>query len=291
MLIIRIKDRWNPSGTRRVLVGTKWMHRDRKFISMTQGMCDTYGVQHAFHEGRSQVTNAMAHIGWAYTMTMRLVGLFSSLERATILERVDRLGLWAIINGLLHENHAHTGLTTTPAISNIMASDMDRQICKMNRTSRFGRLFAYTRYAEALYFSYNGPDTGTELRKLVPMAARLHGYDINEKHTTVQAAAAGRRIISGIAVDDKLHPSRRHRRKERAILSQAIHHESQPQRVALSTKWAGLKETMLLKPPKGYVAKVVPLNKPRRRPDPAPASTAPVGIAPPPNRPMRKFDL
>lgn len=283
MLIIRIKDRWNPSGTRQVLVGTKWMHLDRKFLNRTQRLCDTYGVQHAFHPGRSQVTNAMAHIGWSYTMTMRMVGLFSVLNREPIAERVDRFGLWTIINGLLHNNHAHTGLPTTPALSNIMASDMDRQICKMNRTSRFGRLFAYTRYAEALYFSYNGPDTGTELRKLVPMAARLHGYDINEKHTTVQAAAAGRRIISGIAVDDKLHVSRRMRRKLRAVTDAAL--KNKIPMAALTGYFCAIT------PPKGYVAKMVPLNKPRRRPDPAPASTAPVGIDPPPNRPMRQFDL
>lgn len=266
-MFIRIKDKWSPTGYRDILVvrnrkGSRPRNRVATTLEIEQDKADVYKVQHAFRRRRSALTNAMAHVGRNYTMTMRLSGLFFR-ENGPAIQLIAKSKPDMLLKLRLSEPGMFSaGGRLAPAMSNLIAAPMDNQISRMNRTSRFGRLFVYTRYAEALYFSYDGQATGDLLRQVVPPIAIKWGLCINEAHTRVQCATAGRRIISGFGVDNEVHWSRKNKRRSNKFVLPMV--------------------------PKGYVETLVPLGVRRSAPS-TPAQ--PETPATTPSKKGRKFDL
>lgn len=81
--------------------------------------------------------------------------------------------------------------------------------------------FVYTRYADDLAFSFNFPDVVEMLMREVPRIVEKHGFRINPSKTHLQCAKAGRRIITGVAVDSGVHPTREIKRRIRAAAHQS----------------------------------------------------------------------
>lgn len=127
---------------------------------------------------------------------------------------------------------ARQGLPTSPALANIAACKMDAEIYSMlpqadHVPTRIFGMFeqgaghvAYTRYADDMTFSCNSFDRIKSLMALVPRIAERHGFTVKASKTKVQWAGAGRRMITGIAVDSKIHPSRNTKRRHRAAVHQ-----------------------------------------------------------------------
>ena len=101
---------------------------------------------------------------------------------------------------------------------------------------------AYTRYADDLTFSFNDQRLVAILKEAVPRIVAECGFVLNEKKTRLQCADYGRRMVTGIAVDDQVHPRRETKRRLRA----AKHQGSAPQ-------VCGLEEYCKLKVPRKYV--------------------------------------
>lgn len=225
-------------------------------LSQKQEQADVSDVQHGFRAGRSPVTNAMPHRGYGFTLSMDLKDFFDSVT-------VDKLP-WLFTVGFYWECYvngsgecfeydgrstqrwithaARQGLPTSPLLANIAASPMDTDICALRGSrGRFSTWFVYTRYADDLTFSFDNERVHSILMERVPAIVEKHGFKINEAKTRLQCSKAGRRIITGIAVDDALHPTRAVKRRLRAMLHQK--HFQQ---------WQGLAEWASLKIPKAY---------------------------------------
>jgi len=206
---------------------------------------DLHGVQHGFTRGRSPVTNAMAHIGFRYTLTMDLEDAFDSVtvDKIMPMHHLSAKGVeMAFINGA-----ARQGLPTSPIFCNLALSVVDNNIMALRCRGRFGWNFCYTRYADDLAFSFNFHATAGWLLETIPPIITTHGFKLNEAKTKLQCARAGRRMITGVAVDDDgVHVPRSIRRRLRAA-----RHQSK------RNPWAkgqarGLSEWSKLQLPAGY---------------------------------------
>ncbi len=195
-------------------------------------MCDA-SVVHGFMPGKSPVTNAMQHIGHAYTMSFDLENFFDTvtLERAQHLSKKEKEKCFV-------DGAARQGLPTSPAVANLAATVLDKAILKWIQKS--GKNIVYTRYADDLTLSLDDPQLIPLIKAKVPEIVKRSGFVINTNKTTCQAAKYGRRKICGIAVDDHgIYPARETKRRLRAAKHQKHHREAH-----------GLEEWCKLKPPK-----------------------------------------
>lgn len=173
---------------------------------------DTYGIQHGFMRGKSPVTNALEHRGFAYTLSMDLKDFFDSVKERHIPFAVDTY--------LFPDGAARQGLPTSPLLANIAAHGMDQRIMSFQKRYRNFINFVYTRYADDLTFSSNSREMINMLSKLVPAIATNYGFAVNESKTKIQSAHSGRRMITGIAVDANIHVPRNVKRRLRAMKHQ-----------------------------------------------------------------------
>lgn len=186
-------------------------------------------VVHGFAQLRSPVTNATKHIGFQYTVSFDLADFFDTVTptkgKATLVApvktKVSRKRYTTTNTELWHDGIARQGLPTSPIVANLAAADMDAAILALNGShdceiADVDLQFTYTRYADDLCFSFNSPELIAVLKRRIPQIVEAAGFKVNERKTTVQCAAAGRRIVTGVAVDDELHPTRAAKRRLRA---------------------------------------------------------------------------
>jgi len=163
-------------------------------------------VAHGFVEGRSAVSNAIQHIGKKFTLTIDLKDFFDSVTE-THLKRslVDP----DTATRLCYEGATRQGLSSSPAAANVAAIPLDREILKVLGVLKvLGDDIVYTRYADDLTFSSDNLDNLLRLRKEVPVLIEKCGFHCNTKKTRIQSAVFGRRIITGVGVDNAIHPRR-----------------------------------------------------------------------------------
>lgn len=176
---------------------------------------DRDNVIHGFVRYRSPATNALAHVGHAYTLSIDLQDFFDHVD-ATKCSGVlsnDEAAL-VLVDGV-----ARQGLPTSPSVANLAFMSADKAILKFIRKS--SKNIVYTRYADDLTFSFDEPGLETTLLPKLREIVSRSGFRINESKTQLQSAAAGRRIITGYGVDDAgIHPTRAIKRKLRAALHQ-----------------------------------------------------------------------
>jgi len=161
-------------------------------------------VVHGFMPGRSSVTNASYHAGYRYTLSMDLVSFFDAVTR----EHLQGIIRDFVLDRVLIDNVAKQGLSTSPMLANLAAVEMDKMLLEMG--------VRYTRYADDLTFSGDSAETILELKETVPAIVSRCGFEVNQKKTRTQGWRAGRRIITGLAVDHLVQETRKNKRKRRA---------------------------------------------------------------------------
>ncbi|MCG8668829.1 MAG: reverse transcriptase family protein, partial [Pseudomonadales bacterium] len=181
-------------------------------IAMEQ---DQHNVCHAFIKGRNCVTNAQPHVGYKYSVSLDIEDFFDSIRRKHVDEFIeDELISLCFIDGAPRQ-----GLPTSPLIANIALSAVDRSIYKS--LGAVCGIFSYTRYADDITISFNN---NAEIKKvifIVRNALISEGFRINERKTKVQCSVNGRRIITGVGVDEKgVHPTRKALKSLRAASHQ-----------------------------------------------------------------------
>jgi hypothetical protein len=195
-------------------------------------------VVHGFWPARSCVSNAHEHVGYQYTVCMDLKDFFDSCT-------ADLFGLAVgslprSFEDCFVDGVARQGLPSSPAVSNICAARMDHAIL-----ARWPGV-KYTRYADDLTLSCNSLEEAQAIMRDLPGIAKVHGFEVNARKTRLQWAGAGRRIITGVAVDDKgAYPTRLTRRRLRA----ARHKAAKSGKHHYVHRAAGLGEWAKCKPP------------------------------------------
>src|SRR5678815_1185172 len=106
------------------------------YISKCAEAGNNYGVQHGFQPRRSAVTNAMAHRGYKYTLSFDLEDFFGSVTWEMVSFQLlatygkEMLSKFAIC---FPDGRAHQGLSTSPALANIAAEPIDKDIVELIR--------------------------------------------------------------------------------------------------------------------------------------------------------------
>lgn len=171
------------------------------------------GVAHGFVEGRSPVSNALQHVNKQYTLSIDLKDFFDSIDEKHLIEvGVDS----KLARRVCYEGTIKQGLSSSPPASNCAAIPLDKRILGLLNILSLSRSVIYTRYADDLIFSCDDLPALLYLRNEVLRLVELSGFQVNIKKVRIQSARFGRRYITGIAVDDNIHPTRKQKRNLRA---------------------------------------------------------------------------
>lgn len=250
MRIIQIRKR---SGEYRTIYvpDPEFKRECRSMLAQLEGYvqeADRYKLLHGFVTGRSPVTNALAHRGWVYSVSFDMAEWFDSVTWRSVVRGLPAGRVYRVPEKLFPDGAARQGLPTSPALSNLAMLPVLHDILKLRVAGRFGKMFVLTAYADDISMSYDWPSIGEMLLREVPMIVARYGFKINPGKTCLQCSKAGRRMITGVAVDDALHCPRYIKRKMRS----ALHKMNGPDPEAVR-RYHGLKEWSQLKLPSGYV--------------------------------------
>lgn len=186
---------------------------------------------HGFIPGRSPVTNAIPHIGYQFTLCADLKDFFDTCTKGMIPKAV------AVEDPEFPDGATRQGLPTSPALANLAAVAMDKEIGEFCRKNGIP---VYTRYADDLTFSCNDRAALWHLRFNLPAMVSKHGFTLNRKKTRLQWAGPDgdwSRVVTGVAVGKSaIRPTRAVKRRLRA----ARHQNHQPQAEGLA-EWCRLK--------------------------------------------------
>lgn len=183
----------------------------------------TRGIAHAFVPNRNPVTCALPHRGFQVTVSCDLENWFDTVREEQLVAAgvPPEVAKQITIDGVCRQ-----GLPTSPVAANIAAVAMDVDIlwslnCLKENFLEHAQCefsFAYTRYADdiTVSFSETGDGVINHIVETIGRNVAHYGWKIAEHKTHIQHAKAGRRIIVGIAVDDRVQATRKTRRKLRA---------------------------------------------------------------------------
>lgn len=199
----------------------------------------SHPAAHGFIGGRSILTNAGEHVGRRFVFNVDLADFFPSINfgrvrglfmappflaapaAATVLARL-----------CTHDNGLPQGASTSPMLSNLIASELDRRLLRLARENRLH----YSRYSDDITFSgdqpvfpaaiaivaarlpgeAHGPLSVTAGEALVH-AIESSGFKLNPAKVRIHAHHQ-RQQVTGITVNAKANVTRQRVRKVRAML-------------------------------------------------------------------------
>jgi len=153
---------------------------------------------HGFVREKSIITNAKEHLGKKFLLKMDIKDFFHSIKLETVERIFYNAGYSSKVSKYLAafcclDNSLPQGAPTSPALSNIAAYHMDKELCKAAEEAKL----TYTRYADDLTFS--GEMIYANFKHHVAQIAKRHGFDINHEKTLL-IKGNGQKIVTGISV-------------------------------------------------------------------------------------------
>jgi hypothetical protein len=165
--------------------------------------------------GRSPVTAAREHVGYAYTLTADLASCFDRIAS-------DRVPSWARGGTYTLRGGAVTvapqGLPSSPAVCDIALAPLDRAIADWCGSRIGSGRWAYTRYIDDLTVSADDLQALRDLRAALPGLAALVGQSVAAHKVHLRGGVGQRRVVVGLSVGDDVRPTRETRRRLRAAL-------------------------------------------------------------------------
>jgi RNA-directed DNA polymerase len=173
-----------------------------------------------FVSGRSIVSNGRMHRAAPYLLNVDIKDFFDSVHEGTVRNLFQDFGFGEHVAKTLaglctYENRLPQGAPTSPYLANLAFGPTDQevlQLCVENNLT-------YSRCADDLTFS------GTQKipRSLIPMLAlvlKRDGFNINSAKTRFGGPGQAR-YVTGLVVNEKVHPNRDLRRRLRAMFHRA----------------------------------------------------------------------
>lgn len=173
--------------------------------------CKVNATAHGFVRKRSILTNANVHKGQAYLLKMDLRDFFPSITMNWVVQVFKQIGYTNDVAFYLAsicclEKVLPQGAPTSPALSNIVASLMDKRLYKL--CQEYG--YKYTRYADDIAIS--GSFISPTFIDVVAGIIENCGFEVNKKKTRLYGEK-GNKIITGISLaNDEVRVPRDYRR-------------------------------------------------------------------------------
>ena len=203
---------------------------------------DSHQVNYAFIRNRNCVENAMQHIGYKYTVSMDLENFFESINRNHVVKYLDK----DVMDQCFISGAPQQGLPTSPLIANLAFLDYDNVI--LSSLKKYNIPSVYTRYADDLVVSLDDKKSIGKVIFLISNIVKNAGFKVNKNKTKIQSAASGRRIITGVAVDNNgVYPTRKTLKKIRAAT-----HQNNDSSLKGLLEWSKCKLPGLPKPKKPF---------------------------------------
>jgi retron-type reverse transcriptase len=176
---------------------------------------------HGFRKGYTIRSNAVTHAGKKYIYVLDMKDFFPGITRERVRALFTGLGLSACHAEALSKLCTYNqvlpqGAPTSPAISNILFSPIDRALLKLCS----GRGIGYSRYADDVSFSGGRRDLLLDTVRLARGCIISGGFQINERKNRLMGGR-GAQIVTGLRLNAG-KPSIGKRRKK--SLRAKIHH-------------------------------------------------------------------
>lgn len=227
-------------GTRVILApSNKLKTLQRRIAKQLDKIYKPKAVAKAFIRGESIVSNASPHASKRFVFNLDLQDFFSSITFARVRglliaepysltpEASTVIAHLCTVNGILPQ-----GAPTSPIISNMICSSLDRELSLLARKHRAN----YTRYADDISFSFYCPIRYLPAQIVLPSlrdgvantySSRVgqdltqiierNGFKINERKVRLQSLHE-RQVVTGLTVNEFANVDRRFVRRVSAII-------------------------------------------------------------------------
>lgn len=188
---------------------------------------------HSYQTGRSILSNALPHVGFAYVANIDIENYFGSISSQMVQSMLINNGLgsslsYSISRLVTLDNALPQGAPTSPIISNAYLFDFD---AAMTEHAELNGL-VYSRYADDITISGQARKSISDAIEFGEKLLKEHGLKINNKKTRI-ASQGGQQRVTGVVVNVKPQPPREFRRRIRAMFHQAdLYPEQFKERVA-----------------------------------------------------------
>ncbi len=200
------------------LVDSDRKERLKKYLPILEAILasqDRVKCNYAFTHGRNCVSHALRHKSYNFTLSVDIKNFFDSIDIRLLKNKVPS----DILEDCLIDGAPRQGLPTSPILSSIAFNIIDEEILK--KLKHLTQDVTYTRYADDLYFSFNDSSLAAQLFDMVLKKISCYGFKLNLYKTKVQDSRNGRRVITGIAVDENgVYATRKTKKRLRAALHQ-----------------------------------------------------------------------
>jgi RNA-directed DNA polymerase len=202
-LYLRKKEKQNNSYREIYSIRTDMLKSTLKtFNTFLQSSFNPSPAVHGYVTGRNIRTNAERHLARKYLLSVDIYRFFESITTAMVEQALLRIGFSAFASKNLAQfvtisNFLPPGFNTSPAVSNLIAQNMDEHLISL-----CGRNCTYTRYADDLYFSSN-----IEVPSLqnIEEIVGNSGFVLNSVKTKYMPRG-GKQYVTGLTVFDHVRP-------------------------------------------------------------------------------------
>jgi RNA-directed DNA polymerase len=186
---------------------------------------------HGFIINKGILTNAEKHVKKRYVLNIDLKDFFESITFPRIYGvlkkhpfNMGHPAATVLAQLCVHNGKMPQGAPTSPVLSNIIASALDKTLVRLAGKYRM----RYTRYADDITFSFNqSPPSemakkieeigGYELGDSLRHAIESNGFKINEEKFRLQVRTE-RQVVTGLTVNEKVNLDREYIRLTRAMI-------------------------------------------------------------------------
>lgn len=152
-----------------------------------------------FRKEMSIVNNAKPHLGKDMILKMDIMDFFGSIHLYTVTKTFEKIGYPKNISEVLAalcclKKKLPQGAPTSPALSNIVAYEMDKQLTSLSKE----HYLTYTRYADDMTFSGDIPNQNTLIAAITKIVKK-EGFAIKIKKTRFLPKNR-RKIVTGISI-------------------------------------------------------------------------------------------